>query len=62
MSLMFQLMANMIRYKHRTNLTSTAIRVFELTLEPKTNFTKFIDFIDDNVSSEQPILTDQLTN
>jgi len=55
-------MANMIHYKHRTYLTSTAIGAFEIIPELRTSITEFIDNIQDNLSSAQPILTDQLTN
>ena len=55
-------MANMIPYKHRTYLTYTEIRGFELILEPQTSITEFIDYIDDNTSSEQAIPLEQLTN
>ena len=55
-------MANMVHYKHSTYLTSTEIRGFELILEPQTSITEFIDYIDENTSSEQAILLDQLTN
>jgi len=49
-------MANMIHYKHRTYLTSTAIRGFELILEPQFSFTVFIDYIHNNTSSDSSIL------
>jgi len=55
-------MANMINYKHRTYLASTAIRGFELILEPQTSITEFIEYVDENTSSEQAILRDHLTN
>jgi len=55
-------MANMIYYKHRTYVKSTAIRDFGLILEPLTSNTEFIDYIQDNLSSTQPILIDQQTS
>jgi hypothetical protein len=48
--------------KYGTYLTFTKIRAFEIILELQTSITVFIDCIHDNTSSEQSILTDQLTN
>jgi len=55
-------MANMVHYKHRTNLTSTEFRAFEIIPELLRSITEFIDNIQDNLSSEQPVLTEKLTN
>jgi len=55
-------MLNVIHYKYRTYLTSTAITGFELKLEPQLSIRIFIDYIHDSTSSESPILTGQLVN
>ena len=56
MSLMLWLMANTIHYTDRTYLVSTAVRGFELVLEPQFSVTVFIDYIHDNNSSDPSIL------
>ena len=55
-------MSNITHYKHRTYLTSTAIKGFEYVLEPQISITVLIVYIHDNTSSDSPVLTDQLTN
>jgi hypothetical protein len=55
-------MANMIHYSYSACLTSTKIRAFEIALELQTSVTVFIEYIHENTSSEELILTDQLTN
>jgi len=55
-------MSNMIHYNYSTYLTSAKIRDFKIVLELQTSITVFIEYIHENTSSEELILTDQLTN
>jgi hypothetical protein len=59
MSLMYELMANMIQYKNRTYLMSTAMCVLLLIPEPQTYIAVFIDYVYDNTYSQLLIITDQ---
>jgi hypothetical protein len=54
-------MANMTHCKHRTYLTSTAIRVFVLLPDLPTRIAIFTDYIYNNTSSKSPVVTDQLS-